>query len=147
MLTAYRIPRIADKKKQMCSAVWLLATPTKFLCPWDFPGKNTGVGVTFRLPGDLPDSGIEPASFVSPALQADALPLSCQGRPSKRSQALKSPRIIQPYAVWINQSDGEAPSLFLKETWVVNDACLSRSPLFYFGVCGHFLFATAARRD
>ena len=75
------------------------------------------------------------------------LPLSRQGRPSKRSQALKSPRIIQPYAVWINQSDGETPSLFLKENWVVNDAYLSRSPLFYFSVFRHFLFPTAARHD
>ena len=28
------------------------------LCPWDFPGENTGV----VCPGDLPDSGIEPTS-------------------------------------------------------------------------------------
>ena len=24
--------------------------PTRFLCPWDFPGKNTGVGCHFLLP-------------------------------------------------------------------------------------------------
>ena len=33
-----------------------------FLCPWDSPGKNTGVGLPCSLPGDLPDSGIEPIS-------------------------------------------------------------------------------------
>ena len=47
------------------------------LHPWDFPGKSTGVGCHFIL-GDLPDPGIEPRS---PALQADALPLSHQRGP------------------------------------------------------------------
>ena len=25
--------------------------PTRLLCPWDFPGKNTGVGCCFLLQG------------------------------------------------------------------------------------------------
>ena len=33
-------------------------------------------GLPFPSPGDLPDPGIEPASPVSTALQADSLPLS-----------------------------------------------------------------------
>ena len=41
--------------------------PARFLCPWDFPGKNTGVGCHFLLQGDLPDPGIKPSSPVSPA--------------------------------------------------------------------------------
>ena len=36
--------------------------PTKLLCPWDSPDKNTGVGCQFIFPGDLPDPGIEPRS-------------------------------------------------------------------------------------
>ena len=28
--------------------------PAKLLCPWDSPGKNTGVGKPFRFPGNLP---------------------------------------------------------------------------------------------
>ena len=37
------------------------------VCPWDSPGKNTGVGCHsfFR---DLPDLGVEPATPMSPAL-------------------------------------------------------------------------------
>ena len=31
------------------SRVWFLATPARLLCPWDFPGKNTGVGSHFLL--------------------------------------------------------------------------------------------------
>ena len=40
----------------------------RLLCPWDFPGKNTGMGCHFLLQGNLPDPGIEPASLVSLAL-------------------------------------------------------------------------------
>ena len=32
-----------------------LGTPARWLCPWNFPGKNTGVGCHALLPGDLPD--------------------------------------------------------------------------------------------
>ena len=37
--------------------------------------------LTFPLPGDLPDPGIEPESPPFPALQAHFLPLSHQGSP------------------------------------------------------------------
>ena len=40
--------------------------PARLLCPWDFPGKNTGMGSS---PRDLPNPGIE---LRSPALQADS---------------------------------------------------------------------------
>ena len=44
--------------------------PARFLCPWDYLGKNTGVGLPFPSPRDLPDSGIE---LRCPTLQADSL--------------------------------------------------------------------------
>ena len=31
--------------------------PTRLLCPWDFPGKNTGVGSHFLLQGIFPTLG------------------------------------------------------------------------------------------
>ena len=40
--------------------------PSRPLCPWNSPGRNTGVDCP--PPGDLPDSGIKPESFMSPAL-------------------------------------------------------------------------------
>ena len=61
------------------SCVRLFATPvdrlqpTSLLCPWDFPGKNTGVDAFIPL-GDLHDPGIESVSPVSPALLAYSLP-------------------------------------------------------------------------
>ena len=42
--------------------------PAGLLCPWNLPGKNTGVFLPLPSPGDLPDLGIEPESLVSPAL-------------------------------------------------------------------------------
>jgi len=50
--------------------------PSRLLCQWDFPGKNTGVALPFPPPGNLPEPGIEPES---PAWQVDSLLLSHQG--------------------------------------------------------------------
>ena len=36
--------------------------PSRLLCQWDFPGKNTGVALPFPPPGTLCDPGIEPES-------------------------------------------------------------------------------------
>ena len=36
--------------------------PARLLCPWDFPGKNTGVGCHFLLQGYLSNPGIKPRS-------------------------------------------------------------------------------------
>ena len=34
--------------------------PTRLLCPWDFPGKSTGVGCHFLLQGVFPTQGSDP---------------------------------------------------------------------------------------
>ena len=34
--------------------------PTRFLCPWDFPGKNTGVSCQFLLQGIFSTQGLNP---------------------------------------------------------------------------------------
>ena len=34
--------------------------PTRLLCPWDFPGKDTGVGCRFLLQGIFPAQGLNP---------------------------------------------------------------------------------------
>ena len=48
-------------------------SPARFLCPWDFPGKNTGVGCHFLLQGIFPAQEWNPHLFH---WQADSLPLS-----------------------------------------------------------------------
>ena len=52
---------------QSCLTPWDPMDHARLLCPWDFPGKNTGVGLPFPAPGYLPNPGIEP---VFPALLA-----------------------------------------------------------------------------
>ena len=42
--------------------------PTRHLCPWDSPGKNTGVGCYAPLQGYLPNPGTKPVSLMSSAL-------------------------------------------------------------------------------
>ena len=42
--------------------------PARLLCPWDSPGKNTGVGCHALLQGNLPNTGIEHTALMSPAL-------------------------------------------------------------------------------
>ena len=43
--------------------------PASLLCPWDSPGKNTGmVRILCPPPGDLPSPGIKLKSLMSPAL-------------------------------------------------------------------------------
>ena len=57
--------------------------PARLLCSWDSPGKNNREGCHALLQGDLPNPGIEPMPPVSPALQADSVPLSLQGSHKK----------------------------------------------------------------
>ena len=42
--------------------------PTRLLCPWDFPGKYTGVGCHFLLQGIFPDPEIESVFLSSPCI-------------------------------------------------------------------------------
>ena len=42
--------------------------PVGLLCPWGFSRQECWSRLPFLSPGDLPDSGIEPTSFISPAL-------------------------------------------------------------------------------
>ena len=51
----------------------------RLLCPWDFPGKNTGVGCHALLQVSL-SPGMKPTSPTSPALQADSLPAEPSGK-------------------------------------------------------------------
>ena len=51
--------------------------PTRLLCPWNSPGKNTGVRCHSLLQEDLPNPRIESRS---PALQADSLPTEPLGK-------------------------------------------------------------------
>ena len=65
--------------KSCPTLLWLHGLhPVRLLCPWDFPGKNTGVSCHFLLQGNLPDPGIKP---VSPALTSGFFTSVPPGKP------------------------------------------------------------------
>ena len=53
-------------------------SPTRLLHPFNFPGKNSGVGC--RNSSLLSDPGIEPTSLISPALAGGFLPPEPSGK-------------------------------------------------------------------
>ena len=73
-------------RAQLLSCVPLFAIPWTIalqapLCPWDSPGKNTGVGCHFLLQGIFRTQGLNPRLLH---WQADFLPLSHLGSLSVR---------------------------------------------------------------
>ena len=55
--------------------------PTRLLCPWGFPGKNTGVACHFLLQGIFPTQGSNPCLLH---WQMDPLPLAPPRKPHFR---------------------------------------------------------------
>ena len=55
--------------------------PARLLCPWDAPGKTTGVGCHFLLQGIFPTHGSNPCLLSFLNWQADSLPQSHLGGP------------------------------------------------------------------
>ena len=55
--------------------------PTRLLCPWNFPGKNTEVGCHFLLQGIFLTQGLIPCVLHLLRWQEDSLPLSNLGNP------------------------------------------------------------------
>ena len=56
--------------------------PARFLCPWDSPGKNTGVGCHALLQGIFPTHGWNPCLLRLLPWQAGSLPLAPPGKPT-----------------------------------------------------------------
>ena len=56
--------------------------PARFLCPWDCPGKKTGVGSHFLLQGISPTQGWNSCLLHILHGQVDSLPLALPGKPS-----------------------------------------------------------------
>ena len=72
----------------MVSCVRVFANPWTIVCQislsMGFPRQEYWSGLPVPTPGDLPDSGIETASLVCPALQVDSLPAEPSGKPQTR---------------------------------------------------------------
>ena len=67
----------------MFDSLWLHGLqPARFLCAWNFPGKNTGVGCYFLLKEIFPTQGSNSHLLHLLLWQVDSLPLSHLGRQS-----------------------------------------------------------------
>ena len=72
----------------MLSHIWFFGDPrdypTRLLCPWEFPGKNTGVGCHFLLQGVFPTQGSNPCLLRLLHWQVVSLSLSHLGIPLEK---------------------------------------------------------------
>ena len=61
--------RVFAKSLQLCPTLCdpMYLQPSRILCPWDSPGKNTGVGCHALLQGIFPTQGLNPC-LMFPAL-------------------------------------------------------------------------------
>ena len=80
--------------------------PTRLLCSWDCPGKNTGVSCHFLLQGIFLKQGSK-----LPLLhwQEDSLPLKRQGRPYCRSAAAAAAKSLQSCPTLCSPIDSSPP--------------------------------------
>ena len=78
--------------------------PTSLLCPWDSPGKNTGVDCHALLQEIFPTQGSNPRS---PALQQDFLPSELLGKPHSilYCTAHKSTTTCEDACIWQRAPD------------------------------------------
>ena len=65
-------------------------SPARLLCPWDFPGKNTGVACHFLFKGIFLTQVSKLRLLSVLHWQADSLPLSHLGSPISRKCLVKS---------------------------------------------------------
>lgn len=66
---------------QTLAALWTVAR--RLLCPWDFPGKRTGVELSFPTPGRSSGPGVQTCLCVS-----------CIGRPAHRGSAWEVQEVV-----------------------------------------------------
>ena len=79
---------VKERDVRVCSVVPDSFRPhglqlTRLLCPWDFPGKNTGVGCHFLLQGIFPTQGSNLRLRCLLHWQVDSLPLGHLGNHRK----------------------------------------------------------------
>ena len=69
--------------------------PTRLLCPWNFPGKNTGMGCQLLLQGIFPTQGLKQHLLHLLHWQADSL----STEPSVRFSCLVVSDSLRPYGL------------------------------------------------
>ena len=70
------------KSLQSCATLYNpMDCTVRFLCPWDSPGKITGVGCHFLLQRIFPTQGLNPRLLCLLQWQVSSLPLVPPGKP------------------------------------------------------------------
>ena len=95
--------------------------PNRLLCPWGFPGKNTGLGCQPLLQGIFPTQESNPGS---PTLQADSLPLSHLASPPSPAPTPQLTLLAHIFLLTYSPLHpgkyfGEIPGPTLSEFWYV----------------------------
>ena len=90
--------------------------PNRLLCPWGFPGKNTGVGCHLLLQGIFP---IQESNPGSPTLQVHSLPLSHLASPPPELTFLAHVFLITCSPLHPGKYFGEIPGPMPSEFWYV----------------------------
>ena len=84
--------------------------PTRLLCPWNFPGKNTGLGCHFFLQGIFLTLGSNLHLLCLLHWQAHSLPLAPSGSllaGNSKNQSFQRKK----YIYWIKTQNGENSNL------------------------------------
>ena len=89
-------------RTQSLSSVWLCdpmdCSSARLLCPWNSPGKDTGVGCHFLLQGIFPTQGSKPCLLHLLCWQVGSLPLCHLGSHSSWHRSLKLGLPVTPEA-------------------------------------------------
>ena len=80
--------------------------PARLLCPWDFPGKNNGVGCHALLQGIFPIQGLNLHLQRLLLWQAGSLPLCHRGRPIKANKKVNYSNFVLYETEYHNQVSG-----------------------------------------
>ena len=85
----------------LVAQLYLTLWDSRLLCPWDPPGKNTGVGYHFLLQGIFPTQGQNPNLFSLLHWQAGSLLLAPPRKPTIyvipcKSEIYTLPKITSP---------------------------------------------------
>ena len=87
-------------------------SPARLLCPWDSPGKNTGVGCHFLLQGIFPTQGLNPGlPHCRQTLYRPSHPEQVASLCPMTKEADSKPR--SPHTALLGRKMGQAGDLFL----------------------------------
>ena len=95
--------------------------PTRLLCPWDFPGKNTGVSCHFLFQGTFltqgSNPGLLPCRQILYCLSQSASPQITQGTTKINSDPNSVSSVQLLSRVWLCVTPAHQASLSIANSW------------------------------